>query len=96
MGIARANGEIERLGLMVLPEHQRKGLGRLLTQKVGEIADERGAPIYVEAGPDAAALFRTEGYDELQRVDIDLAEYTAEGGMAQMYIMKREPRARTV
>lgn len=61
-------------------------MGRLLTRKVGEIADGRGTALYIEAGPQADALFRTEGYEELERVDIDLGEFGAEGGVVQMYV----------
>lgn len=77
---------------MVLPKHQRKGLERLLTRKVGEIADDGGTALYIEAGPQAAALFRAESYDELERFDIDLGEFDAEGGVVQYDVMKREPR----
>jgi predicted N-acetyltransferase YhbS len=87
--------KLERLGLMVSIDHQRKGLGRILTVKANEIADEKGAATYVEAGPKAAALFRAEGFEELERLDINLEKFGAEGGTASMYIMKRDPQKRT-
>lgn len=47
----------ERQNTMVLPEYQRRGLGRLLSQKCSEIADAGKAATYVRAQPGAAGLF---------------------------------------
>ncbi|KAF8858562.1 hypothetical protein BDZ45DRAFT_673848 [Acephala macrosclerotiorum] len=42
--------------MMVRPDDQRQGLGRLLTEKRHEIAGERGAATYVRVRPGAVGL----------------------------------------
>jgi ribosomal protein S18 acetylase RimI-like enzyme len=79
---------------MVRPEYQRRGLGRLLTEKCNEVADAGGAATYVRAQPGAAGLFIQTGYEVLERFDFDLNDFGAEGGRTAVFVMKREPGAK--
>jgi ribosomal protein S18 acetylase RimI-like enzyme len=79
---------------MVRPEFQRRGLGRLLTEKCNEVADARGAATYVRAQPGAAGLFIQTGYEVLERIDFDLNDFGAEGGRTAIFVMRREPGAK--
>lgn len=65
----------------------------MLSVKVHEIANQGGAPTYVRARPKAAALFVQMGYEVLERIDFDLADFGLEGGKTAVFIMKREPGA---
>lgn len=79
--------------MMVQPEYQRQGLGRLLTEKCNEIADNGGASTYVRARPNVAGLFIQMGYETLERIDFDLGDFGLEGGKTAVFVMKREPGA---
>jgi hypothetical protein len=74
------------------------GLGRLLTEKLNAIADEGEAPTFVRARPGAAALFRQEGYETLERMDFDLKDFGVDLGDAEtktaVFVMKREVGAK--
>lgn len=78
---------------MVRPEYQRQGLGRLLTEKCNEIADERGGATYVRARPGAAGLFVQMGFETLERIDFDLSDYGLEGGKTAVFLMRRDAGA---
>jgi ribosomal protein S18 acetylase RimI-like enzyme len=78
---------------MVLPENQRMGLGRILTDKINSIADEKGAAVYARARPNAAALFRKMGYVDVERIDVDFAKYGGEG-KETAYVLIRQPGAK--
>ena len=78
---------------MIDPAHQRKGLGRMLTDRCSEVADRLGVETWVRARPRAASLFFKEGYEVMRRIDFDLADFGAEGKTA-VFVMKREPFAR--
>ncbi|KAH8819253.1 hypothetical protein F5884DRAFT_760060 [Xylogone sp. PMI_703] len=80
-----------RQNIMVRPEYQRRGFGRLLTEKCNEAADAEGVATYVRARPGAADLFIKMGYEVLERIDFDLNGFGAEGGKTAVFIMKREP-----
>lgn len=54
------------------------------------MADEAGGVTYARARPDSAALFLTEGYEVLERIDADLGDYSVEGGKTTFFVMRRE------
>lgn len=85
--------DCNRQQTMVDPAHQRKGVGRLLTQKCSKEADSRGAVTWVRARPKAASLFLKEGFEVVERINLDLAEHGAKG-TTSFFVMKREPGAR--
>lgn len=78
---------------MVRPEHQRQGLGRLLTEKCNQVADAAGAATYATARLGAAALFVQMGFEVLETIDVDLSELEAGGGVEVRFVMKRESGA---
>lgn len=91
--VPHAQEVVDRQQTMVDPAHQRKGVGRLLTQKCSKEADSRGAVTWVRARPKAASLFLKEGFEVVERINLDLAEHGAKG-TTSFFVMKREPGAR--
>ncbi|KAH6699044.1 hypothetical protein BKA61DRAFT_741227 [Leptodontidium sp. MPI-SDFR-AT-0119] len=87
-----------RQGSMVLPSHQRLGLMTLLTRKCNAIADEYGAPTYLNARPKAASMFFKEGFEVCSVRDAELGEFdeTMKGkgelknGETRFWALKRE------
>jgi hypothetical protein len=83
---------------MVLPSHQRKGIGRALTEKLNAIADERGAATYVRARPGAAGLLGPMGFEVLERIDFDLKDFgvelDGEETETAVFAMRRMPGAK--
>lgn len=78
--------EIHTIG--VDPDHQGRGIGRMLLSRLFEVA--RGGPIFLEVRTDnqaAIALYESEGFT---RVGVRKAYYRASG--ADAYTMKRERR----
>lgn len=77
---------------MVLPEYQRKGLGRLLTAKLHETVDAVEGTVYVIARYTSASLFQKMGYQILETFVCDFADF---GGVGKesFYGLKREPGA---
>ena len=78
---------------MVRPEFQRRGLGRLLTERCNMVADAGKAATYAKAQPEAAGLFVQMGYEILEKIEFNLGDYGAKGGKAAVFVMKREPGA---
>jgi hypothetical protein len=78
---------------MVHPDYQRKGIGRMITEKMNQIADSKEAPTYVRARPKIASLLRRMGYEVLEKYEVNLADYGGEGETAA-YAMRREPGAK--
>lgn len=88
--VSQTHDVIDRQQTMVDPAHQRKGAGRLLTQKCCDEADSHGAVTWVRARPKAASLFFKEGFEVVERINLDLAGYGAKG-KTSFFVMKREP-----
>lgn len=85
---------------MVLPSYQRQGIGRMLTEKLNAIADADGAATYVRARPGAAGLFIQMGYETLERIDFDLADFGVDLGREEtktaVFVMRRMPGGKGV
>ncbi|RAQ49720.1 GNAT family acetyltransferase [Aspergillus flavus] len=81
--------------LAVLPEYQGKGIGSKLLQWGTEQADARNARIYLEATIEGYPLYRKYGWHEVDRIEIDYAQY---GGTGQItfIIMMRDPQSSAV
>ncbi|KAF4636208.1 hypothetical protein G7Y89_g1862 [Cudoniella acicularis] len=77
-------------------QYQRRGLGRLLTEKCNEVADASRAATYVRAQSKAAGLFIQMGYEVLEKIDFDLCDFGAnlKDGKTSVFVMKREPGAK--
>ncbi|KAJ6025051.1 hypothetical protein N7540_005848 [Penicillium herquei] len=65
--------------LYVLPEYQRQGLGGLLVAFGVHKADELSLPAYTEASPEGLELYVKHGFQEVDRVTVDLEKW---GGLA--------------
>lgn len=81
-----------RENIMVLPEYQRKGLGRLLAAKLDETVDAVGGTVYVIARYTSAPLFRSMGYKVVETFTCNFEDF---GGVGQesFYGLKRGPGA---
>lgn len=66
----------------------------MLTKKLNEIADSKGAATYIRARSPMASLARKLGYEVLERYEVNLAEYGGEGEWVG-WAMKREPGAKS-
>jgi ribosomal protein S18 acetylase RimI-like enzyme len=75
---------------MVNPQHQRKGLGTILSQKAHEVIDAANGIVFVRARPGANSLFRGLGYTEVSRLEYDLGDFGAEGGKTQVFFLRRD------
>lgn len=78
---------------MVHPEYQRRGLGRMITEKCNQIADEAGVVTFVRARHTSLPLFKPEGFEVLGKIEVKYEEYGMAGmdGDSGVYAMKREP-----
>ena len=74
---------------MVDIPYQRKGIGRMITRKCNDIADQAGTATFVKARPSSRPLFEQEGYRVLEEMSIDYEEFGIEG-KTEMFVMKRE------
>ena len=77
---------------MVDPAYQRKGLGKLITKKCNEVADEKGIATYARCRPGMAAMLLKMGYEVAEKITCDLGEYGSHG-VTHFYAMRREPGA---
>ena len=81
--------------LAVLPEYQGKGIGSKLLQWGTEQADARNARIYVEASIEGYPLYRKYGWHEVDRLEIDYAQYGGTGEIT-FILMMRDPQSSAV
>ncbi|KAI5461550.1 acyl-CoA N-acyltransferase [Mariannaea sp. PMI_226] len=64
-------GHIYIQHLMVHPDHQRKGVGRQLLQRVIDQADANGVPTYLVSSAEAHRLYASMGFSDLGTWPID-------------------------
>lgn len=77
---------------MVRAEFQRRTIGRTLTKLYNGIADDAGAATFVRARKTSMPMFRAEGFEILDRMDIDYDKYdipNPEGLDVSLYSMRR-------
>lgn len=75
---------------MVDTPYQRMGIGRMITKKCNEIADEAGKATFVKARPSSRPLFEKEGFRILEEIPMNYEDFGYEGKSAT-FVMKREP-----
>ncbi|KAL8920506.1 MAG: hypothetical protein Q9208_006256 [Pyrenodesmia sp. 3 TL-2023] len=78
--------------LIVLPPHQRKGLGTMLIREGLAAADRDNARTYIEASPMGLGLYRKFGWKEIDDIVIDMRPHGGTG-MASEKCLMREPGA---
>lgn len=74
------------------PEHQRRGIGRLLTDWGITLSESLSLPIYLESSPAAVRLYEATGFEELEEERIvHTKEETGEDEEVLVPIMVRVP-----
>lgn len=76
--------------LVVRPEHQRRGAGRLMVRWGTERADADGLPCYVDSTPVAKRVYERYGFAEVDRLVLEGADHGGENLVETM--MVREAR----
>ncbi|PYI11210.1 hypothetical protein BO78DRAFT_413681 [Aspergillus sclerotiicarbonarius CBS 121057] len=80
--------------LYVRPEFQRQGLGGVLVQRGVEEADRLGLQAYTEASKDGYGLYVKFGFEEVDRVTVDLEPWGGKPGEFNSYgLLMRLARA---
>lgn len=75
---------------MVDGPYQKKGIGRMISNKCNELADAKGAVTFVKARPSSKPLFEKDGYRVLETIPMNYENFGWEG-KSELYVMKREP-----
>ena len=75
VGLARKRHEVMGEGrfwmlyiLVVKPEYQGRGAGRLMIRWGAERADAEGLPCYVDSSPEAVGIYGRYGFGEVNRL----------------------------
>ena len=78
--------------LAVHPEHQRRGVGKLLLQQGLDRADRLGLPVYLDAGESGKPVYERYGFEVKKVMPLDCTEY---GGRSdgRHWCMLRPPKA---
>lgn len=71
--------------LYVRPEFQQKGIGGTLVEWGVQKADELGLIAYTEASPKGLGLYLRFGFEEIDRVTVDLEPWGGKKGMVHSY-----------
>ena len=66
-------------------EFQRRGAGRALMNEVTKRADEQQVPIQIEASPEGEQLYRSVGFELLDRFQIAFGESEKNAGGVMIY-----------
>ncbi|KAJ9154764.1 Acyl-CoA N-acyltransferase [Pleurostoma richardsiae] len=76
--------------MVVIPEAQRRGIGKQLVSVVTDRADAEGMPCYLESSKDKpnTQIYERMGFKFAEALDCDDA-----GDVCKLYCMVREPRA---
>ncbi|KAI9737915.1 MAG: hypothetical protein M1834_009285 [Cirrosporium novae-zelandiae] len=67
------------LALCTDPKYQHRGAGTALVKWGCEKADEKGLPCYVEASMTGYPIYRSCGFEDLERLELDLGLYGGKG-----------------
>jgi len=70
------------------PEHQRRGAGRMLMQRLLEDSDRLKLLTFLESSPEGHALYLSCGFKDTEELNIDMARFGAEG-VHTTYAMER-------
>ena len=72
--------DCEGLGLlMVHPDYQRRGAGKILVEWGLDMADREGLPCWLQATPQGRGLYSKCGFEIVGDMDIDMSKYGGEG-----------------
>ncbi len=75
--------------LWIAPDYQRQGAGRMLLRCFVNYADERGLPCYLESTPDALPMYCGQGFREVDKVEVNLANWREGYGVYKSAILYR-------
>ena len=79
--------------MVVSQEWQRRGIGRVLMNKLVALADEQNVPIQLEASPEGEWLYRSVGFELLDRFMIAFGEAEKNQGGVMIYNPKNKDEA---
>lgn len=72
--------------LVVRPEYQGRGAGRLMIRWGIDRADAEGLPCYVDSTPVAKAVYKRYGFEEVDRLVIEKADHGGEDLVETMMV----------
>lgn len=74
--------------MVVSPDHQGKGIGKLLAREVTKKADDEGRKCYLESSRDVPnmKIYEAMGFHFVQALDCD-----DEGDICKLFCMVRDP-----
>ena len=80
--------------LAVSPDHQRKGIGKMLLRHLVSVADRELLDSYLQAQMVAHELYRGFGWEDVEVLDTDLDQWSPEMklGVHRVVCMLRHPR----
>lgn len=92
------------IGISVDPKVQGKGIGSMMLQWAGKKADEDKVKIWVHSSEAGWPVFKKNGFEEVERLTVDLDEYATKKrivdgkeekwGSYTFRYMLRDPRQR--
>ncbi|KAL5328672.1 hypothetical protein ACEPPN_002174 [Leptodophora sp. 'Broadleaf-Isolate-01'] len=85
-----------RKGIAVLPEYQRRGIARMLSEHLNGIADAEGGEIYVVTTPVSMLLFSTQGFEIIGTESVDMTEFGGTPAEGNNYVMLRRSMGRAL
>jgi len=77
------------LQLVTSPNFQRRGAGRTLVSWGLQKADEMGVPTILNASPDGYLLYKTLGFEELDRIEVALDVYGGSGKHVHVAMIRK-------
>ncbi|KAL8907444.1 MAG: hypothetical protein Q9207_001414 [Kuettlingeria erythrocarpa] len=75
--------------LWIAPDHQRQGAGTMLLRCLVNYADERGLRCYLESTPVALPMYWSQGFREVDTVEVNLAKWREGFGVYKAAILYR-------
>jgi predicted N-acetyltransferase YhbS len=88
---------IELNTLVVQPEYQRRGIGKMLVEDGLKEADRLGIQAVLGASKQGLGLYKTYGFTEFQAIEINLWEYEGGEGMGtDRHVIMHRPAQSTI
>lgn len=85
---------IDRKGIVVLPEYQRRGIASKLSQRLNEIVDAERGTTYVIAVPASMPMFKMQGFETIGTKSTDMAKFGGSSEKGMNYVMLRKPHSK--